>query len=157
MTGFEGSPGSALRKLQSSVRGLMMMVTMLPLLLHPTPSQVSIVCSWVKACAATQAKCKIKGDQEFKDIRPGGPASCLGPLLFGSLPTAALFFYWLNVTALLLPILVWLAYPLLLPVTDWLASLFLLPYLFWLTPLISCCLTRPGYGERGAFASVKAL
>ncbi len=59
--------------------------------------------TWVKACAASQAKCRIKGDLEFKDIRPGGPATILGSLLFGSLLTGALFFYWLNVTAYLLP------------------------------------------------------
>jgi len=63
---------------------------------------ISIVCRWVKACAASQARCKIKGDLEFKNIRPGGSATSLGHLLFGSLPTGALFFYWLNVTAYLL-------------------------------------------------------
>ncbi|MBA7714931.1 hypothetical protein ES703_123963 [subsurface metagenome] len=59
--------------------------------------------SWVKACAATQAKYKIRATMSLTDIRPGGPATIFGSLLFGSIRTGALFFYWLNVTACLTP------------------------------------------------------
>ena len=65
-------------------------------------SGVCIVCCWVKACAATQAKCKVRATVSLTTYgRVVGP-TVLGPLLFGSLLTQWLFFYWLNVTANLL-------------------------------------------------------
>ncbi|GAI70011.1 unnamed protein product [marine sediment metagenome] len=66
-------------------------------------SEVSIVCRWVKACAASQAKYKVWATKSLESYGRVDYATILGPLLFGSLLTGALFFYWLNVTANLLP------------------------------------------------------
>ncbi|MBA7548720.1 hypothetical protein ES705_41186 [subsurface metagenome] len=57
--------------------------------------------TWVKACAASQAKCRIKGEKVLRLYLPLASCTSLGPLLFGSLPTGVLFFYWLDVTAYL--------------------------------------------------------
>ena len=59
--------------------------------------------SWVKACAVSQAKCKVWATKSLATYgRVVGPTS-LGPLLFGSLLNWWLFFYWLSVTAFLPP------------------------------------------------------
>ncbi|MBA7541578.1 hypothetical protein ES705_33894 [subsurface metagenome] len=60
--------------------------------------------SWVKACAATQAKYKVRATMSLTTYgRVVGPR-LLGSLLFGSLLTGGLFFYRLDGRACLLPV-----------------------------------------------------